>query len=102
VIGLLIWICFVIWFVTRYRYAFAAGPWPNSRRIAWCVAAFGLATAWIGIGALTAIPGTVFTLLAMGWTATPQSVRESESWQLRVRRTAAMQKKLYAPRVSPV
>lgn len=99
VIGLLIWVAFIGWFLTRFSTAFAPGPWPNSRRIAWCLCAFTLSTAWIGIGAFTAIPGTIFTLLGMGWAATRQPALQLEGWPLQARRLAA-QKQLYAHKVS--
>jgi hypothetical protein len=74
VIGLLLWIGFILWFFARAPVAFAKGPWDSARRIAWCGAAAGLGTAWIGIGMLNSIPGTVVLLLVMGWTTTSQVV----------------------------
>jgi hypothetical protein len=68
VIGLLLWISFVVWFLSRARIAFAKVPWANSRRMAWCLAAFSLGTAWIGLGFLTSIPQTAIQLLGIGWT----------------------------------
>jgi O-antigen ligase len=74
VIGLLFWMGFILWFFSRAPIAFAKGRWDSSRRIGWCVAAAGVASAWIGIGMLSSIPATVLLLLMMGWTATPQVV----------------------------
>jgi hypothetical protein len=74
VIGLLLWMGFILWFFARAPIAFAKGPWDSTRRIAWCGAAAALATSWIGIGMLNSIPGTVMLLLVMGWTTTSQVV----------------------------
>lgn len=70
IIGLILWLGFVLWFFSCVGVAFAKGPWMNSRRMVWCLAAFSLATAWIGEGLLTAIPQTPIFLMGMGWTAT--------------------------------
>jgi hypothetical protein len=71
--GLLLWIGFIGWFLSHVGAAFKKGAWANSRRLAWCYAAFCLATAWIGIGMFTSIPATVILLLGMGWTAIPSA-----------------------------
>jgi uncharacterized membrane protein SirB2 len=70
-IGLLLWLCFVIWFLTRVKTAFAKGPWMTSRRVVWGLSSFVLCTIWIGNGFLTAIPLTAISLLGIGWTAAP-------------------------------
>jgi O-Antigen ligase len=75
IIGLLLWICFVIWYLSRAGTAFAAGPWMTSRRAVWGLSAFVLCTSWIGNGFLTAIPGTTISLLGIGWTAAPMLAR---------------------------
>jgi energy-converting hydrogenase Eha subunit B len=72
IIGLVLWIGFVLWFLGRAPIAFAKNPWCNSRRMAWCLSSVSLLTAWIGIGMLTSIPQTAIQLLGMGWAATPQ------------------------------
>ncbi len=51
----------------------------------WCLAAFSLGTAWIGLGMLTAIPQTVILLLGMGWTATPQGNDARATTEVRAR-----------------
>ena len=68
-IGLILWICFVIWYLTRAGAAFAKGPWMTSRRAVWGLSSFVLCTSWIGNGFLTSIPGTAIALLGIGWTA---------------------------------
>jgi hypothetical protein len=85
VIGLLLFILFVLWFLSHAGTAFSKGPWANSRRMAWCLAAFSLATAWIGVGMFTSIPATVILLLGMGWTAIPEAAENSSSATKRVR-----------------
>lgn len=71
IIGLLLWLSFIVWYLFQMPCAFKKGPWASGRRIAWCLTAFLLATAWIGTGLFTSIPGTAMLLLAMGWTARP-------------------------------
>ena len=71
IIGLVLWLGLVFWFLFRVNVAFRRGPWANSRRMAWCLAAFSFGTAFMGTGLLTAIPGTVILLLSMGWTSIP-------------------------------
>ncbi len=70
IIGLVLWLGFVVWFLARFKIAFAKGKWANTRRIAWCHAAACLGTAWIGLGLLTSIPQSALVLLAIGWTST--------------------------------
>jgi hypothetical protein len=72
IIGLLLWVAFLGWFFTRAPIAFAKGPWSTTRRLVWCLVTFDFATAWIGVGLLTSIPGTLFIILCAGWTALPQ------------------------------
>lgn len=69
VIGLLIWLGFVGYVLSRAPKAWADGPWATTRRMAWSLAAFSLATAFIGVGFLTSIPQTAIQLLGMGWTS---------------------------------
>jgi hypothetical protein len=83
IIGLVLWIAFIIWFFSRAGNAFAKGAWANSRRMAWCFAAVCLGTAWVGTGTFTSIPGTVVLLLGLGWTATPMLAERTESKRVR-------------------
>jgi hypothetical protein len=69
IIGLLIWLGFVAYVLSRGPKALAKGPWATTRRMAWSLAAFSLATAFIGTGFLTSIPQTAIQLLGMGWTS---------------------------------
>ena len=71
IIGLVLWLSLVVWFLFQAPTAFEKGPWATSRRLVWCSAAISLVTAFIGLGLLTSIPGTVFLALGIGWTSTP-------------------------------
>jgi hypothetical protein len=71
IVGLLLWIGFIGWFLCRAPMAFQPSEWRNSRRIVWCFLAFTLGTMWAGVGFFTSIPQTVIQLLGMGWTANP-------------------------------
>jgi len=87
VIGLGIWLAFLLWFFSKARVAFAKGPWANTRRLAWALTVFGFGTAWIGTGLLTSIPGTLLLMLGVGWTAVPElpdATRLTERARLRV------------------
>lgn len=77
VIGLLIWLAFISWFFMQLPVAFARSPEGAGRRIAWSLAAFGLATAWLGLGLFTSIPGTALLVLGMGWSTSPLRARVS-------------------------
>ena len=72
ILGLLLWLAFIAWFFGSARTAFAKSPWGSTRKMAWCLAAFSLGTAWIGLGLLNSIPGTLFLFLGMGWTVVKQ------------------------------
>jgi hypothetical protein len=72
IIGLLLWVAFLAWFFYRAPIAFKIGPWSTTRRLVWCLGAFGFATAWIGNGLLTSIPGTLLLILNAGWASMPQ------------------------------
>ena len=82
VIGLLLWIAFVIWFLTRPT-AFAHTAWRDGRRIAWvgCLLAFG--SGLIGIGLFTAVPQNVLLFLMIGWVSVrPASQKQRSSLNL--------------------
>jgi hypothetical protein len=72
VIGLLLWLGFVVWFLGRAPCAFAKSPWATTRRLTWSFTAFAFSTAWIGLGMLTSIPGTLILIITMGWTSVPE------------------------------
>ena len=66
VIGLLLWIGFIAWFLGRGRASLSKGPWATTRRLIWGGDVVGLVTAMTGTGMLTSIPGTAVFLLGMG------------------------------------
>jgi hypothetical protein len=72
IIGLMLWVSFLAWVFSRISTAYAAGPWSTTRRLVWSLIMFDFATAWIGTGLLTSIPGTLFLMLGLGWTLVPQ------------------------------
>ena len=89
VIGLMLWVGFILWFFSCARIAFAKDRWSNSRRMIWCLSAVSLGTAWIGIGLLTSIPQTAIMLLGMGWAVTPGAAeRASAMFPVRGQRKA--------------
>ena len=69
VIGLLLWLSFISWFISRAKVAFLPTQWLSSRRLAWCYCAVSVATCFIGTGILTSIPQTALFLLSLGWCA---------------------------------
>jgi hypothetical protein len=71
IIGLVLWVGFVIWFLSHFGSVFRKGPWATARRLVWVLSVFGLGIGAIGMGMLTAIPQTAILLLGIGWTATP-------------------------------
>jgi hypothetical protein len=71
IIGLLLWVAFVGWFLSRVRSAFSKGPWGTFRKLSWCLSAVCLGTAGIGIGLFNAIPQTIMLFLSMVLSVTP-------------------------------
>jgi hypothetical protein len=68
VVGLLLWVGFVFWFVTN-RVGFVKDEWLTGRRMAWylCILSFMIGT--IGMGMLSSIPNSFMFLLCVGWTS---------------------------------
>jgi hypothetical protein len=79
VIGLGLWIGFIIWFLYRRVKLGGKVPWAGSRRLVWSLSVLALVTGLIGMGMLTAVPTTALLLLGMGWAATPMAVEGDES-----------------------
>jgi hypothetical protein len=72
--GLLLWLVFIIWLVTRP----GAAPSDASRKgksLARYFCLISFATAPLGLGMLDAIPGTELLLILVGWFATPEPLR---------------------------
>jgi hypothetical protein len=78
IIGLLLWIGFIFWFVTCSR-ASLRSDWIVARRLTWvgCTVSFGLSM--LGTGMLTAIPATALMLLGIGWVMVPPSETQSDA-----------------------
>ena len=70
IVGLMLWISFIVWFLASFKSVFAKGPWATGRRLVWSLCVIGLGTGAIGLGMLTAVPQTAILLLGIGWTAT--------------------------------
>jgi hypothetical protein len=67
-IGLLLWVGFVIWFVTN-RAGFVKDEWLAGRRVGWYLCILSFLIGMIGIGLLSSIPNTFLFLLCVGWTS---------------------------------
>jgi len=64
--GLCLWVAFLLWAFSR-RINRWPSNWELGRRLAWCMTSISFATAFIGTGLLTAIPGTSLILMLLGW-----------------------------------
>ncbi len=71
IIGLVIWLSFLVWVFSRVRVTFAKGQWAIPKRLMWGFAITSFGTAWIGTGLLTSIPATVLLVMGMGWIVVP-------------------------------
>jgi hypothetical protein len=74
VIGLCIWIAFLIWFLAR-RISPMARLWDLSTELSWVAATAYFGTGLLGIGLLSAIPQTMLLMLCAG-SATSWKVEE--------------------------
>ena len=77
IVGLLIWLAFLVWFVLQFRTAFAPGFWTIPRKLLWGLCSIGFGTAWIGVGILTSVPGTLLLMIGMGWVVISAEAREA-------------------------
>jgi hypothetical protein len=68
--GLILWVSFMAWLLIRGLKSYPYDPWKSGRRLVWILLAVGFAMSMIGTGMLTAIPGTMMTLLWAGWLIT--------------------------------
>jgi hypothetical protein len=68
--GLLIWLLFIFWTIAR---SMPDGEWGLALRLTRNLIAFSFATAMIGTGLLTWIPGTPMLLALMGWITTARA-----------------------------
>jgi hypothetical protein len=69
VLGLALWVGFLIWTVRRWPTA-QGDPWLFGRRLLWVVALTQFATALIGTGLMTSIPQSALFFLAVGFAVT--------------------------------
>ncbi len=83
IIGLLLWVGFIGWFLYRGPIAFQPSDWKGSRKIVWCFLAFTLSTMWAGVGFFTGIPTSIIQLLGMGWVTNPPAPDERPRMVLR-------------------
>jgi hypothetical protein len=67
--GLVIWILFILWVLTR-RPGRVKDEWLLSRRLIWVACASIFSSGMLGMGMLAAVPQTVLMLLLIGWTTT--------------------------------
>ncbi|HLN03143.1 MAG TPA: O-antigen ligase family protein [Bryobacteraceae bacterium] len=77
VIGFLLWLGFIVWYLSQVRKIFGKSPWASSRRLVftYCLITLGIGT--IGEGMLTAIPASAMLLLGMGWTSTAMRAEDA-------------------------
>jgi hypothetical protein len=71
IMGLLIWIVFILWLLTRRRVN-NSDSWHFGRRMAWVTCAVYFVIALTGTGLLTAIPQSGLFLLLVGWVGARQ------------------------------
>jgi hypothetical protein len=90
VVGLLLWVGFVVWFVTN-RAGFAKDEWLPGRRMAWYLCVLSFLIGAIGMGMLSSVPNSFMFLLCVGWTAVSP-----------VRLSARMQGRVVRPQAIPV
>ncbi len=67
-VGLLLWIGFIVWFATN-RAGFAKDEWLTGRRMAYYLCLLIFLTGAIGVGTLSSVPHTFMFMLCIGWTA---------------------------------
>jgi O-antigen ligase len=65
IVGLLLWLAFLFWYFLRRR-SFPSAEWRLGCSLMYFYSAICWATAFIGTGILTSIPGTMLLLIQMG------------------------------------
>lgn len=68
IVGLLLWIGFLVWFVTN-RATFVKDQWLTGRRMAWYLCLLTFLIGVIGMGMLSSVPNSFMFLMCLGWTA---------------------------------
>jgi hypothetical protein len=93
IIGLLLYVGFIIWFLTRLH-AFADNLWLSGRRLAWFNCVISLGGGLLGIGIMTSIPGSLLLFLSMGWIAVRPAAEAAKPVRLDVKgRISARQRR---------
>lgn len=72
-VGLILWMGFLLWFLSRTRSIFGKGPWATGRRLIWGTCVVELISGMIGLGMLSSIPETAMLLLGIGFIAAPMA-----------------------------
>ena len=70
VAGLVLWIAFIVWFIIR-RPVNERDSWQFGRSLLWFLTVVSFAGAIMGIGLMTAIPGSMMFFLGIGMVAAP-------------------------------
>jgi len=86
-LGLVLWLSFLAWFIAGYGPSFGNGVWRSARKLVWFYVTFSFCTAWIGNGLLTAIPITGLIMMGLGWVAVPMREETRPRIALTRRRT---------------
>ncbi len=68
IVGLVLWIVFIFWFVTN-RVTFVKDEWLTGRRMAWYLCIVIFLTGAIGVGTMSTVPASFLFLLYVGWTS---------------------------------
>jgi hypothetical protein len=93
-IGVVAWLCFVLWIFTRPR-ARSHDPWFLGLRLAWFASLTFFSMGLIGIGLFTSIPSTIVFLMLLGWIATYHT-GEADARVLAFRPAAAPARRILA------
>jgi hypothetical protein len=64
-VGVVLWIGFIVWLLARPRVGWPGG-WQVAERLTWLFVLLSWATAVLGCGTLSAVPGTCILLFQMG------------------------------------
>jgi hypothetical protein len=64
IIGLLLWVSFLVWIFCRST-PFENAGWREGRRVAWFSSLFAVGTAFIGVGIFVGVPPILY--LTLGW-----------------------------------
>jgi hypothetical protein len=73
--GLLLWLFFILWVVTRRPGRFR-DPWLLGRRLAWVACLSMFASGTLGIGMMASVPQTTLMLLLVGWFTTAPRITD--------------------------